>query len=32
MRMSVEAEVFWLRLMAQVRREDAVIDRMRAAS
>ena len=31
MRMSVEAEAIWLRLMAQVRREDAVIDRMRAA-
>ena len=32
MRMSVESEVIWLRLMAQVRREDAVIDGMRAAT
>jgi len=32
MRMSVGAEVIWLRFMAQVRHEDAVIDRMRAAS
>lgn len=31
MRMGVEAEVIWLRLMAQVRREDAVIDGMRGA-
>jgi hypothetical protein len=30
--MNVESEVIWLRLMAQVRREDAVIDRMRAAA
>jgi hypothetical protein len=29
--MSVEAELYWMRLMAQVRREDAIIDRMRAA-
>lgn len=29
MRMSVEAELIWLRLMAQVRHEDAVIDRAR---
>lgn len=28
--MSVEAELHWLRFMAQVRREDAIIDRMRA--
>jgi len=32
MRMSLEAEVIWLRLMEQVRREDAVIDRMRAVA
>jgi hypothetical protein len=30
--MSVEAEIVWLRFMAQVRREDAVIDRARAAA
>lgn len=27
--MTVEAEIVWLRFMAQVRREDLVIDRMR---
>jgi len=30
--MSVEAELAWLRFMAQVRHEDAVVDRMRAAA
>jgi hypothetical protein len=29
MRISVEAELIWLRFMEQVRREDALIDRMR---
>jgi hypothetical protein len=28
---SVQAELYWMRLMAQVRREDAIVDRMRAA-
>lgn len=28
--MSIEAELYWLRFMAQVRHEDAVIDRMRS--
>lgn len=28
--MSIEATIVWLRLMAQVRHGDAVIDRMRA--
>jgi len=32
MRMSVEAEVIWLRFMAQVRHEDAVVDRIRATA
>ena len=32
MRMDVEAEVIWLRLMAQVRPEDEAIDRMRGAA
>lgn len=30
--MNVEAELIWLRIMAQVRREDAIIDHMRVAS
>lgn len=30
--MSIEATIIWLRFMAQVRHEDAVIDRMRAAA
>ena len=30
--MSVESEVIWLRFMAQVRREDAIVDQMRAAA
>jgi hypothetical protein len=30
--MSVEDELIWLRFMAQVRREDAAIDRMRTES
>jgi hypothetical protein len=30
--MSVDAELYWMRFMAQVRREDAIIDRMRAAT
>jgi hypothetical protein len=30
--MSVEAELYWLRFMAQVRHEDAIIDRMRSAA
>jgi hypothetical protein len=29
--MNVEDELVWLRFMAQVRREDALIDEMRAA-
>jgi hypothetical protein len=29
--MTVQAELFWLRFMAQVRREDATIDAMRRA-
>jgi hypothetical protein len=29
--MSVEAELYWMRFMAQVRREDAIIDRMRVS-
>jgi hypothetical protein len=32
MHISVEAEVIWLRFMAQVRREDAVIDHMRVVA
>lgn len=27
--MSIESTIVWLRLMAQVRHEDAVVDRMR---
>jgi hypothetical protein len=30
--MSVEDEVIWLRLMAQVRREDVIADTMRRAA
>lgn len=30
MTMSLEAELYWMRFMAQVRREDAIIDRMRS--
>lgn len=29
--MSVEAELVWLKIMAQVRREDAIIDTIRRA-
>jgi hypothetical protein len=32
MRISVEAEVVWLRFVKQILVEDAVVDRMRAAS
>ena len=28
--MGIEATIIWLRLMAQVRHEDAIVDRMRA--
>jgi hypothetical protein len=30
--MSVESELVWLRIMAQVRREDVIVDRLRAAT
>jgi hypothetical protein len=30
--MSIEAEIYWLRFLVQLRREDAAIDRMRAAA
>jgi len=30
--MGIESTIIWLRLMAQVRHEDVIVDRMRAAA